>query len=231
MLLTHELVLLSRQPDGGPLIHDLVLDRVLAGSLLADLRLAHKITIDGDGSGTTVTVTDPSPTGGAVLDAALADIATIAPTDLKTAVKHLDHDLSAKFRADLTADGHLHEQTHRVLGSINNTHWTAADAAQHEDLIAHVRAWSTTATVTPSTTAHSSPCSPPPEHSTPSSENTAARTSTTPPSPTPTPSPSSSDAWSATADSPPPPVRPQEAPPVASAADPGAEPHRVCWRL
>lgn len=145
MLLTYELVLLSRQPDGGPLIHDLVLDRVLAGSLLADLRLAHKITIDGDGSGTTVTVTDPSPTGGAVLDAALAGIATIAPTDLKTAVKHLDHDLSAKFRADLTADGHLHEQTHRVLGLINNTHWTAADAAQHEDLIAHVRACSTTA--------------------------------------------------------------------------------------
>lgn len=137
MLLTHELVLLSRKTDGGPLIHDLVLDRVLAGALLADLRAAGKIAVSAEGA---VTVLDTTPTGTEVLDSALGPIAGIAPTDVKTAVKNLDDHLGTRTRTDLTGAGVLHEQSHKTLGLINNTQWAPGDPAQHADLIAHVRA-------------------------------------------------------------------------------------------
>jgi hypothetical protein len=122
LTLAEEIVLLSLDDATGRAVgrSGMAPDLALAGALLMDLSLARRIDTDRD----RLWVTDPSPTGDAVTDAALASlVAPGAPEDARGAIVLLARDAASLRDAlldRLVAAGLLRRVESRVL-------WVFAD--------------------------------------------------------------------------------------------------------
>ena len=126
LALPDELLLLALDDERGTRAHATELEPGLAGAVLLDLALRERLDVDGK----VLRVLDPSPTGDAVLDAALA---TIAGEPKERPAKHWVSKLQKGVREQvserLVAAGTLRRDEKKVLWVFPITRLPAADPA------------------------------------------------------------------------------------------------------
>lgn len=139
MIIAEDLLLLAYDDASGTAGTVWNLEYRLAGALLVELALEHRIDLTGptelgpDGRPTTegrVAVRDGAPTGHRELDAALATVAEKArkPSEL---VEPLSRGLKERLLEGLAERGVLRREQGRILGIFPTTRWPADDSA-HE---------------------------------------------------------------------------------------------------
>ncbi|HLR97319.1 MAG TPA: GPP34 family phosphoprotein [Jiangellaceae bacterium] len=135
MLIAENLLLLVLDDETGKVVIDTSkLDAALAGSILLELARAERLDVGEPGfwsSTGPIVVADPTPTGDAVLDAALAEAGEKErkPADLISTVQK---DLRDTLVERLADRGVLSREEGRVLGIFPTTSWPAEDSS-HED--------------------------------------------------------------------------------------------------
>ena len=133
--LAEDLFLLATEASTGRRLMDTThLDLGLGGALLLDLVLQQRIALHDS----RVKVTDPRPTGVALLDRALSDIAATKAHEPGHWLWHLTHSLRRTVKDRLIEAGVLCRDDHNVLGiiRIHRTHET--DGRLHHELKDHL---------------------------------------------------------------------------------------------
>ena len=138
MLIAEDLLLLLTNDDTGRLASSKTeVDVALGGALLVDLTLMGRVDVAGPGEPVRegrLVVRDPSPTGDAVLDGALATIGEKEGKKPQSAVARLGKGVRAKLYARLVESGLVRAETGRVLGIFPTDRWPAEDA-NHESSV------------------------------------------------------------------------------------------------
>lgn len=135
MLIAEDLLLLVLDDETGKVVIDSTkLDATLAGSVLLELARAERLNTGEPGRWSStgpIVVVDPTPTGDAVLDAALAEAGEKErkPADLISTVQK---DLRDTLVERLAERGVLRREEGKVLGIFPTTSWPAEDSS-HED--------------------------------------------------------------------------------------------------
>lgn len=135
MLIAEDLLLLVTDDDSGKLAaNDLQVDLALGGATLVELSLSHKVDVTGDrdtGPTGRLVVRDRTPTGDAVLDAALAVVDEHQGKKPSAAIRPLSKKLRQTLYQRLANRGIVRAEHHSVLGIFSTHRWPAQDA-QHE---------------------------------------------------------------------------------------------------
>lgn len=140
MLITEDLALLLTDDATGRTLTDAArVDLSLGGALLLDLIGAGLVRITGPGEEVKpgrVVVTGAAPSGDAMLDAGVAQLAGRRPAKPQEVIQRLRKDLRPAVYQRLAARGIVRASEERILGIFPTTRWPAVDSA-HE---ARVRA-------------------------------------------------------------------------------------------
>ena len=135
MLIAEDLLLLVTNDVSGRLSSPAEqVDVGLGGAMLVELTLMNRVDLsrDGDeGKPGRIIVRDPSPTGDAVLDAALGIVGTRQGKKPSAVIRPLSKNLRQTLYGRLTGSGLIRAEEGRILGIFPTHSWPAQDA-RHE---------------------------------------------------------------------------------------------------
>ena len=135
MLIAEDLLLLLTNDDTGRLAASSThVDVALGGALLVDLALMDRVDVAGPGEPVQegrLVVRDPTPTGDAVLDEALATIGQREGKKPRSVVTRLGKGVRGQLYGRLAEGGLLRAEKGRILGIFPTDRWPAQDAG-HE---------------------------------------------------------------------------------------------------
>ncbi|WP_165872914.1 GOLPH3/VPS74 family protein [Nocardioides jejuensis] len=141
MTTTTDLALIALDPTTGKRRLGTYGEIVLGGAALKDLLLAGRLSVAGEGKKALVSVADPTPTGIAHLDAALARLTSrTKPLKSRDAVTRLGRKLPITTYEALVADGLVEAHPTTVLGLFPSPRYVALPQARRDELVAGVRA-------------------------------------------------------------------------------------------
>ncbi|WP_460865191.1 GOLPH3/VPS74 family protein [Rhodococcus aerolatus] len=133
LALPDELCLLGHDAESGR-AHTSHLDLGLAGAVLVELALSGRVDVDDD----RVVVLDDSPTGDALLDAALVRIAEDKPRKPADWVSRLQKGLRDDVLARLVEAGVLDHETSKTLGMFTRHRWREVDPEPEQQVRARL---------------------------------------------------------------------------------------------
>ena len=143
MLLAEDvLLLLTDDTSGRSALSSSHLELVLAGAVLLDLAILHRVDVTRRGhpvGAGRLLVLDETPTGDPLLDAALVRLAGRKPRRAKDSLASLSKHLRTAVLDRLAAAGLLRRRESRVLGIVTVTRWPAVDVMHKSELRAAVR--------------------------------------------------------------------------------------------
>ncbi len=138
MLIAEDLLLLLVDDDTGrPVTDGTKLDHALGGAVLLELALQGRVDIAGPGSEVKkgrLVVNDPSPTGHAVLDAALSLLVDKSGRKPDQVIGPLAKGLRKRLLGGLADRGVLRRDEGRILGIFPTTRWPAEDSRHENEL-------------------------------------------------------------------------------------------------
>jgi hypothetical protein len=138
MLIAEDLLLLLYNDESGkPITGNPGLDYSLAGAVLIELTLLHKVDIAAPGDDVKegrLKVLDTSSTGDAILDQRLALLAEKSGQKPKNLMSKLSKGLRDQVLARLAERGVLEADKDKILGLFPVTRWPAKDARHEEEV-------------------------------------------------------------------------------------------------
>lgn len=138
MLITEDLLLLVTDDESGKLAaNDLQVDLALGGATLVELSLRHKVDVTSDpdaGRTGRLVVRDPTPTGDAVLDAALAVVGEHQGKKPGAVIRPLSKGLRKTLYERLATSGIVRAEHHTILGIFSTHRWPARDALHETEV-------------------------------------------------------------------------------------------------
>jgi hypothetical protein len=143
MLLAEDvLLLLTDDASGKATVDGTRLDLVLAGAVLLDLAMLHRVDVTAPGHPAgkgRVVVVDGTPTGDELLDAALTRVAQHKPRRTKDVLAPLKKDLRPAVLDRLARAGVVRQEEVKVLGIFPSTRWPAVDGIHEAEVRAGIR--------------------------------------------------------------------------------------------
>ncbi|MFI6449536.1 GPP34 family phosphoprotein [Kitasatospora sp. NPDC050543] len=138
LTLPEELLLLCADPGTGRVDLPPCLDEMVGGAVLAELRLAGAIAVDGR----YITEVRPTATGDVLVDRALGELSRTAkggrPQRLRRSVRRTSDRAARRYLESLTARGLLSAAPTRVLGIFRSTRYTVSRPERTSDLLARL---------------------------------------------------------------------------------------------
>ncbi|GIG21171.1 hypothetical protein Cch01nite_18950 [Cellulomonas chitinilytica] len=142
LLIEDVLLLLTDDTTGRPALDGTRFDLVLAGAVLLDLAMHHRVDVTAPGHPVgkgRVVVVDGSPTGDALLDVALARVAGTKPRRAKDLLGPLKKGLRPVVVDRLAHAGFLRRRDEKALGLFPVTRWSVVDATHETEVRAGLR--------------------------------------------------------------------------------------------
>jgi len=143
MLLAEDvLLLLTDDTSGKATLDSTRLDLVLAGAVLLDLAMLHRVDVTAPGHPAgkgRVVVVDAASTGDPLLDAALTRVAEHKPRRTKDLLGPLKKDLRTAVLDRLARAGVLRQEDVKVLGVFPSTRWHPVDGRHEAEVRAGLR--------------------------------------------------------------------------------------------
>jgi hypothetical protein len=143
MLLAEDvLLLLTDDASGKATVDGTRLDLVLAGAVLLDLAMRHRVEVTAPGHPAgkgRVVVVDRSTTGDALLDAVLVRVGDHKPRRAKDLLGTVQKNLRTAVLDRLARAGVLRQEDAKILGIFPTTRWPAVDGVHESEIRAGLR--------------------------------------------------------------------------------------------
>lgn len=144
MLIAEDLLLLlTDDTTGRPQTDSVKLPLALAGAVVVELALLGKVEVAGPGARVKagrILITDPSPTGDAILDAALAVLVEREGKRPQQVLPKLHKDLRDSLYVRLATRGVIRREQGKILGLFPRTSWPANDVLHEQRVRADIAA-------------------------------------------------------------------------------------------